>query len=51
MTVTVTVAVTYISHVNAANTDDFGAVADSCDLFGAGLCLLDIAAENTSVCA
>lgn len=43
--------VTHISHVHPANTDDLGAIADGCYLFGAGLCLLDVAPENTSVCA
>lgn len=42
---------TYISHVNSADTDDLGALADSRYLFGAGLCLLDIATENASICA
>lgn len=49
--VRVMVMVTYISHVNPANSDDLGPIADSCYIFGAGFCLLDIAPENTSVCA
>lgn len=51
VTVTMEATMTYISHVNCANTNDLGALADSRYLFGTGFCLFDIAPENTSICA
>lgn len=50
-TVTMKVAMTYISHVDSADTDDLGALTDSRYLFGTSFCLLDIAPKNTSICA
>lgn len=41
---------TYISHVNTANTNDLGAIADGCYLFGTGLGLFDVAPKDTGIC-
>lgn len=46
-----TAMVTYVSDVNSPDADDLGTFADSSYLFGAGLCLFDIAPQDTSVCA
>lgn len=51
VTVTMKVTMAYISHVNSADTDDLGALADSRYFLRTSFCLLDIAPKNASICA